>query len=59
MLLYLQNRLLIDRVATVRGFGDDQRLLNTAMELLELTIMYWIKRDDLVAFYSHFDWVVS
>jgi hypothetical protein len=58
MLINLQNKFLIDRVATARGFGNDQRLLNTAMEMLELSIMYWVKRDQLMAFYNNFDWIV-
>lgn len=59
MLINLQNRFLIDRVATARGFANDQRLLNTAMEMLEISIMYWVKRDQLMAFYNNFDWIVS
>jgi hypothetical protein len=59
LLIHLQNRFLIDRVATARGFTNDQRLLNTAMEMLELSNMFWIKRDELIAFYSNFDCIVS
>jgi hypothetical protein len=59
MLVNLQNRFLIDRVATARGFANDQRLLNTAMEMLEISLVYWVKRDQLIAFYSNFDWIVS
>lgn len=59
MLINLQNKFLIDRVATARGFANDQRLLNTAMEMLEISIMYWVKRDQLVPFYNNFDWIVS
>jgi hypothetical protein len=58
MLVNLQNRFLIDRVAIARGFANDQRLLNTAMEMLELSTMYWVKRDQLMAFYNNFDWIV-
>lgn len=59
MLINLQNKFLIDRVATARGFANDQRLLDTAMEMLELSNMYWIKRDQLTAFYNSFDWIVK
>ena len=59
MLVNLQNRLLTDRVATARGFANDQRLLNTAMEMLEISLMYWMKRDQLIAFYSNLDWIVG
>ena len=59
MLIHLQNKFLADRVGTARGFANDQRLLNTAMEMLEISIMYWVKRDQLIAFYNNFDWIVS
>jgi hypothetical protein len=57
MLMNLQNKFLLDRVATARGFANDQRLLNTAMEMLEISMVYWIKRDQLIAFSNN--WIVS
>ena len=59
LLNLLQNRFLIDRVAIARGFQNEQRLLSTAMEMMDLTIMFWIKRDQLMRFSSAFDWIVS
>ena len=58
LLINLQNRFLIDRVATARGFGNDQGLLDTAMAMLELSTMFWARRDELLAYYSNFDWIV-
>ncbi|RDW72906.1 hypothetical protein BP6252_06813 [Coleophoma cylindrospora] len=59
MLLNLQNQFLVDRVASARGFPNDQRLLDTAMEMLQLSNMYWIRRDELAEFYHNFDWIVT
>jgi hypothetical protein len=60
MLNNLQNKLLIDRIAITRGFPQSgQRLLNTALELMDLTNMFWIKRDQLMIFSSAFEWIVS
>lgn len=60
MLNHLQNKLLVDRVAVARGFPQSgQRLLNTALELMDLTNMFWIKRDQLMIFSSAFEWIVS
>ncbi|RDW87871.1 hypothetical protein BP5796_03565 [Coleophoma crateriformis] len=50
MLLNLQNQFLVDRVANARGFPNDQRLFDTAMEMLQLSNMYWIRRDELAGF---------
>ena len=58
MLINLQNMFLIDRVAITHGFEYDQQLVNTAMEMLEISIMFWVRRDDLVAYYSSFDCIV-
>lgn len=58
MLIHLQNLFLIDRVANSHGFGHDQRLVDIAMEMLEISIMFWVRRDDLVAYYSNFDCIV-
>lgn len=59
MLNVLQNRFLIDRVAIARGLPNQQSLLNTAMEMMDLTTMFWIKRDLLMVYNSSFDWIVS
>lgn len=59
MLNYLQNRFLIDRVAVARGYPKEQDLLNVAMETMDVTIMFWIRRDQLMAFSSAFDWIIT
>ena len=60
MLKHLQNRLLVDHVAVTRGFPQSgQRLLNTALELMDLTNMFWINRDQLMIWNSSFEWIVS
>lgn len=57
---WLQSRLLIDRIAVTRGFPQNgQRLLNTALELIDLTNMFWIKRDQLMLWVSAFDWIFT
>lgn len=55
----LQNSFLIDRVAIARGAPKEQSLLNIAMETMDLTTMFWIKRDQLMMYSSAFDWIVS
>lgn len=59
LLNFLQNRFLIDRVAITRGFPNEQGLLDTAMQMMDVTIMFWIKRDQLMNFSCSFDWIVS
>jgi len=59
MLNLLQNRFLIDRVAITRGFPKGQRLLNTALEMMDLTNMFWIKSDQLMVYASSFDWIFT
>lgn len=56
---YLQSRFLIGRLAMARGLGDYQRLLDSAMEMMDMTVMFWVKRDVLLRHTSQFDWFVS
>jgi len=56
---FLQNQFLIDRVSIARGFPNGQRLLNTAMKMLEMSLMFWMMRDKFSSFTSSFDWIVS
>jgi len=56
---YLQNLFLVDRVSIARGFPNEERLFNTAMELLDMSLMFWMERDKLAPFTSSFDWIVS
>ncbi len=58
-LLYLQNKFLIDRLATARGLSNEQSLLSTSMEMIEVSLMFWMKRDQLMSWCSNFDWIVS
>jgi len=55
----LQNRFLINRLAIARGINNEQQLLNTALEMMDLTIMFWIKRDQIMVYSSAFDWIVT
>ncbi len=59
LLQYLQNEFLIDRVAISRGFANGQGLLDTAMEMIDISMMFWIKRDQLMRFSHNFDWIVG
>lgn len=59
LLNYLQIQFLIDRLAITRGLPNEQGLLNTAMQMMEVTMMFWVKRDQLMNFSSSFDWIVS
>lgn len=59
LLQYLQNRFLIDRIALARGLDNGQSLLNTAIESIDIALLYWIKRDQLMSFSCNFDWIVS
>jgi hypothetical protein len=59
MLDFLQNKFLLERVAMARGFPNAQSLLCTAMESLEITLMFWMTRDQLSNYTVFFDWIVS
>jgi len=59
LLQYLQNEFLIDRIAIARGFDNGQGLLENAMEMIDISLMFWIKRDRLMAQSHGFDWIVS
>jgi hypothetical protein len=56
---FLQNKFLLERVATARGLLNTQALLSAAMELLDFTLMFWMNRDQLMAYVFYFDWIVS
>jgi hypothetical protein len=58
-LQYLQNKFLLDRVAIARGLPNDQGLLETALEMMDISLMFWMKREQLMSFSSHFNWIVS
>ena len=55
----LQNKFLIDRVAKARGLENGQGLVNTAMEMIDLSLMFWSKRDQLMAHSHGFDWIMT
>jgi hypothetical protein len=59
LLQYLQNKFLIDRIALARGLDNGQSLLNTALESIDIALLYWVKRDQLMSFSCNFDWIVS
>lgn len=59
LLKYLQIQFLIDRLAITRGLPNEQGLLNTAKQMMDVTIMFWVKRDQLMNFSCSFDWIVS
>lgn len=60
LLQYLQNKFLTDRVAIARGLAaNEQTLLDTASEIMDTSLMFWIKRDQLMSFSFNFDWIVS
>ena len=58
MLQFLQNDFLLNRVAIARGLANGQGLLENALEMLDIALMFWIKRDELMIFSSGFDWIV-
>jgi len=55
----LQDVFLINRVAVARGVVSGQGLFDVAMEMLDIAIMFWMKRDELMMFSAGFDWIVS
>lgn len=59
LLLYLQNKFLTDRVAIARGFANEQSLLDTALEIMDTSLMFWIKRDQLLSYAFYFDWIIT
>jgi hypothetical protein len=58
LLNYLQIQFLIDRLAITRGLPNEQGLLNTAIQMMDVTIMFWVKREQLMNFSCSFDWIV-
>lgn len=56
---FLQNKFLLNRLAVARGLSDGQGLLDTAMQMIEITNMFWIRREHLIDFSFQFDWFVS
>ncbi|CZS88139.1 uncharacterized protein RCO7_01105 [Rhynchosporium graminicola] len=58
-LQHLQNKFLLDRVAKARGLSNGQGLLNTAMSMIDLSLMFWSKRDQLLAHSHGFDWIMT
>ncbi|KAE8452858.1 hypothetical protein EG329_013130 [Mollisiaceae sp. DMI_Dod_QoI] len=59
LLQFLQNKFLIDRIALARGLDNGQGLLDTAIESIDITLLFWIKRDQLMPFSCNFDWIVT
>lgn len=59
LLLHLQNKFLTDRVAIARGLANEQNLLDTALDIMNISLMFWIKRDQFMAYSTNFDWIVS
>ncbi|CAG8981243.1 hypothetical protein HYALB_00003841 [Hymenoscyphus albidus] len=59
MLDFLQNLFLIERVASARGLSNAPSLISTAMETLELVLMFWMRRDELQPYISYFDWIIT
>ncbi|RFU27549.1 hypothetical protein B7463_g8789, partial [Scytalidium lignicola] len=45
-----------DEEAVPRGLADGQGILDAAMEMIEITNMFWIRRESLVDFSFQFDW---
>lgn len=58
MLQYLQNSFLLHRLALARGLTDSQGLVEVALKMLDISLMFWMKRDQLMVFSSGFDWIV-
>lgn len=58
LLIYLQNKFLIDRIALARGLNNGQSLLDTAIESIDIALLFWMKRDQLMSFSCNFDWIV-
>ncbi|CZR53186.1 uncharacterized protein PAC_03064 [Phialocephala subalpina] len=59
LLQFLQNKFLIDRIALARGLDNGQSLLNTAIESIDIVLLFWSKRDHLMSFSCNFDWIVT
>ena len=59
LLNYLQIQFLIDRVAITHGLPNEQGLLNPGMQMMDVIIMFWVKRDQLMNFSCSFDWIVG
>lgn len=59
MLQSLQNEFLLNRVAIARGLWNSQGLLENALEMLDIALMFWMKRDELMVFSSGFDWIIT
>lgn len=56
---YYQNLFLIERIAVARCGADGQKLLDLALQMMEVLVSLWIKRDQLQQWNSCFEWQVS
>lgn len=59
LLQHLQNKFLIDRFAIAKGLAHGQGLLETALAMIDISLTFWMKRDQLMSFSFNFDWLVS
>lgn len=50
---------LLERLSAERGNGNRQELLDTANEMLELTVYVWVQRDRLRTYQHDYDYMVS
>ncbi|KAH8804786.1 hypothetical protein F5884DRAFT_822734 [Xylogone sp. PMI_703] len=55
---YLELTLLLERLAAKSGMGNDQSMIDRAMEMLELTVLVWIQRDRFMQHHHDFDWML-
>ncbi|KAH8656163.1 hypothetical protein BGZ60DRAFT_385064 [Tricladium varicosporioides] len=57
-LKFLEDRLLLERLAHKQGVLDGQSMIECAREMLELTVLIWVQRDRFVQYQHDFDWML-
>ncbi|RDW67611.1 hypothetical protein BP6252_09007 [Coleophoma cylindrospora] len=54
----LQCHFLLQRLSVSRGFVSGQKLLDVAVQMMNVVLSLWLNRDELIHFNFAFDWVV-
>ncbi|RFU35705.1 hypothetical protein B7463_g679, partial [Scytalidium lignicola] len=55
---YLEVNLLLERLASKAGITNGQAMIDSAREMLELTVLFWVQRDRFIERHSDFDWLL-
>ncbi|QSZ33591.1 hypothetical protein DSL72_005159 [Monilinia vaccinii-corymbosi] len=57
-LTYLEQRLTLERLAHKLLLLSGQSMVSCALEMLKLTVLFWVQRDRFVEHYHDYDWML-